>query len=240
MFPVDSHDALDTTPETPPLRKLPTILKLPGLLDPMDRLSEALTGLIMVLAFTNSMKLSGGGERAVDSMLKAALGCNLAWGMLDGVLYVMGQMADRSSHHRLLQDVHAAPSSAAADRAIRDAVPDVIAGALVPQQLDAIRARLLAQPLPPPRTLPTVQDLAGGVGIVLLILLAGLPVLLPFVFLHETRAALHLSNRLAMAVLFVGGVVFGRRTERNPLAMGLVMVAMSIVLIKLTDALGAG
>ena len=50
-------------------------------LDPMDRLSEVLFGLIMVLTFTCSLSVAEVGREDVKLMLIGALGCNLAWGL---------------------------------------------------------------------------------------------------------------------------------------------------------------
>src|SRR5204862_345440 len=59
-------------------------------LDPIDRVSEVLFGLIMVLTFTGALSVAEAGREDVRTMLIGALGCNLAWGIIDGVLYLMG------------------------------------------------------------------------------------------------------------------------------------------------------
>ena len=51
-------------------------------LDPIDRVSEVLFGLIMVLTFTGSLSVAEAGRDDVRAMLIGALGCNLAWGSL--------------------------------------------------------------------------------------------------------------------------------------------------------------
>jgi hypothetical protein len=58
-------------------------------LEPIDRVSEVLFGLIMVLTFTGSLSVAEAGRSEVRTMLIGALGCNLAWGIIDGVLYLM-------------------------------------------------------------------------------------------------------------------------------------------------------
>ena len=49
-------------------------------LDPMERVSEILFGLIMVLTFTCSFSVLRAGREDVREMFIGALGCNLAWG----------------------------------------------------------------------------------------------------------------------------------------------------------------
>src|SRR3974377_2388913 len=55
------------------------------LLDPIERSSEVLFGLIMVLTFTGSLRASGLDHDDVHRMMLAALGCNLAWGIIHAV-----------------------------------------------------------------------------------------------------------------------------------------------------------
>ena len=63
-------------------------------LDPIDRVSEILFGLIMVLTFTGSLSVAEAGRDDTRTMLIGALGCNLAWGIIDAVLFLMGGLAD--------------------------------------------------------------------------------------------------------------------------------------------------
>lgn len=54
--------------------------------DPLERLSEFLFGLIIVLSFTLDAGLVvGEGEQATRQMLLAIVGCNIAWGLLLGI-----------------------------------------------------------------------------------------------------------------------------------------------------------
>jgi hypothetical protein len=65
------------------------------LLEPHERIAEVLFGLIMVLTFTGSLSVAEAGRDDVRTMLIAALGCNIAWGIIDGVLYLMGCLAEK-------------------------------------------------------------------------------------------------------------------------------------------------
>ena len=53
-------------------------------LDPMDRISEVLFGLIMVLTYTGTLSVMSDDRTEVRTMLLGALGCNLAWGSSTG------------------------------------------------------------------------------------------------------------------------------------------------------------
>ena len=72
-------------------------------LDPMDRSMEALFGLIMVLTFTGSLSVWTAGRQDVRDMLIGALGCNLAWGVIDACFYLMGILAERGRGRKLVE-----------------------------------------------------------------------------------------------------------------------------------------
>ena len=65
------------------------------ILDPIDRISEILFGLVMVLTSTNALSVISAGHADVRTMILGALGCNLAWGVIDGVLYLLGCLSER-------------------------------------------------------------------------------------------------------------------------------------------------
>jgi hypothetical protein len=65
-------------------------------LRPIDRVSEVLFGLIMVLTFTGSLSIAEAGREDVRTMLIGALGCNLAWGIIDAAFYLMSALAEKS------------------------------------------------------------------------------------------------------------------------------------------------
>ncbi|HVH18655.1 MAG TPA: hypothetical protein VNF72_10175 [Myxococcota bacterium] len=66
-------------------------------LDPSEILGEFLFGAIMVLTFTLGASVAGGYEKG---LLLAALGCNVAWGVIDGVLLVMSNRYARRRDQR--------------------------------------------------------------------------------------------------------------------------------------------
>ena len=92
-------------------------------LEPAESLGEILFGLIMVLTFTLGAGIAvrtGAGAGDARELLYATLGCNIAWGIIDAALYIMGNMFVRSRRARLAWAVKAAPDEAAALAAIRE------------------------------------------------------------------------------------------------------------------------
>jgi hypothetical protein len=62
-------------------------------LEPMEKISEILFALIMVLTFTCSFSIAGAGREGVRELVIGALGCNLAWGLIDAAFYLMGSFS---------------------------------------------------------------------------------------------------------------------------------------------------
>jgi len=207
-------------------------------LDPIDRVSEILFGLIMVLTFTGSLSVAEAGREDVRTMLIGALGCNLAWGIIDAVLFLMGSLAERSSGLRALRGVRKASDPQEAQRLIADALPPLVASVLEPSELESIRGRLLQLPEPPERSRWNKDDWLGALGVFLFVFISTFPVVIPFLFMHNVKPAMRLSNAIAVALLFLTGYVFGRITGRRPWVVGILMVVLGAVLVGMTMALG--
>jgi hypothetical protein len=207
-------------------------------LDPVDRVSEVLFGLIMVLTFTGSLSVAEAGRDDIRTMLIGALGCNLAWGIIDAILYLMGCLAERSRGLLTLQAVRRAADPQQAQRLIAEALPPVVASVLQPAELEAVYQRLKQLPEPPDRAGLTKDDWQGGVGVFLLVFLSTFPVVIPFIVMHSAVPALRASNAIAIAMLFIAGYAYGRAAGRRPWLLGMAMVLLGALLSALTMALG--
>ena len=207
-------------------------------LEPIDRVSEVLFGLIMVLTFTGSLSVAEAGREDVRTMLIGALGCNLAWGIIDAVLYLMGGLAEKGRGLITLRAVRKSVDPQQAQRLIADALPPVLASILEPAELESMRLRLTQLPEPPQRARLNKDDWLGALGVFLLVFLATFPVVIPFIFMHDARSALRVSNAVAIVLLFLTGYTFGRITGRNPWVVGLAMVVLGSILVAMTMALG--
>jgi VIT family len=207
-------------------------------LDPIDRVSEVLFGLIMVLTFTGSLSVAEAGRDDVRTMLIGALGCNLAWGVIDAVLYLMGSLAERGRGLLAFRAVRKAASPEQARRVVADALPPVIASILEPAELETMSRRLQALPEPPEHVRLHRDDWLGATCVFLLVFVSTFPVVIPFIFMHHVRPALVVSNAIAIVMLFLTGYAFGRMTDRHRWLVGIAMVILGAALVGLTKALG--
>ncbi len=206
-------------------------------LEPNERISEVLFGLIMVLTFTGSLSVAEAGRDDVRTMLIGALGCNLAWGIIDGVFYLMGCLAEKASDIATLRAVRQADPETA-HRLIADAVPSALAAVLDATDLERIRQRMNQLPEPPPHPRLSWSDWRGALGVFLLVFLSTFPVAVPFIFLQSAPLAMRGSNAIAIAMLFLAGFAYGRCVGRSPWLVGLSMVGLGGLLVALTIALG--
>ena len=207
-------------------------------LDPIDRVSEVLFGLIMVLTFTGSLSVAEAGREDVREMLIGALGCNIAWGIIDAMLYLMGVLAEKGRGLITLLAVRKATDPQEAQRHIAGALPPVVASILEPAELESIRQRLARLPEPPTHARLDRDDWLGAIGVFVLVFLSTFPVAIPFIFMHEAGPALRVSNAIAIVMLFLLGYAFARMTGRHPWLVGIAMVAIGAMLVSMTMALG--
>jgi VIT1/CCC1 family predicted Fe2+/Mn2+ transporter len=206
-------------------------------LDPIDRESEIVFGLLMALTFTGSVSVATAGREEVRTMMVAALGCNLAWGLTDAVMYLVGIATERSRGAKLLARLRATTDLAAAHELIADALPPRIAAVADPHALEVIRQRLLAADAPAHRLLGR-DDFLGALGVFLLVVLATFPVVIPFALFDTTTFALRISNAVALVMLFASGWSLGRHAGASAWLGGLVMAALGTVLVGVIVALG--
>jgi hypothetical protein len=207
-------------------------------LEPSERIAEVLFGLIMVLTFTGSLSVAEADRAEVRTMLIGALGCNTVWGIIDGVLYLMGSLAERGRNLKIFRAVRNAANSQQGQLLIADALPSVVASVLQSAELEAIYKRLQQLPEMPDRTHLRKGDWLGAIGIFLLVFLSTFPVVIPFFFMQNAGLALRLSDGIAIGMLFLTGYAYGMCIERRPWLMGISMVILGCVLVGLTIALG--
>jgi len=207
-------------------------------LDPIDRVSEVLFGLIMVLTFTGSLSVAEAGRDDVRTMLIGALGCNVAWGIIDAMLYVMGRLGQKGQSLTTYLAVRKATDLQKAQRLIADALPPVVASILEPAELETMRRRLIQLPEPPERARLSKDDWLGSIGVFLIVFVSTFPVVIPFVVMRNVESALRVSNAIAIVMLFLTGHAFGSMTGRHPWLVGIAMVVLGSILVGMTMALG--
>jgi multidrug transporter EmrE-like cation transporter len=207
-------------------------------LDPIDRISEALFGLIMVLTFTGTLSAAEAGREDVRMMLIGSLGCNLAWGLIDALFYLMARLSERAQGIAALQAVRNLADADGARRVIAKALPPVIASLVQPAELEGFRQRLAQHADPNAHPRLAKEDWLAALSCFLWVFLCTFPVIIPFVFMHDAMRAMRVSNGIAVALLFVTGYAFGKTARMNAWLTGFAMVLVGVILVAITIALG--
>ncbi len=206
-----------------------------GVLSPVERLSEFLYGIILVLTFTGTLRVAVQKGQELNLALKATVGCCLAWAIVDGAVYVFNRVASRNRSLKLLRELQDDPGSAR--QRIVAAVPAVVALSIAPAEWDKVAETIRDLRLPE-RAESTNEDLVGALGIFVLANAALLPLAAPFVLMRDLHQAQHASNGLALLLLFAGGFRLAYETGERPLRVGFRFLAFGAFLVAVTMALG--
>ncbi len=207
------------------------------ILDPIDRLSEIIFGLLMVLSFTGTMSAAVGGGEMVNAVLIAAFGCNLAWGIVDGVMHVLTTAVERVKRQGFIETLQREPLPRARD-VFYDNLPDDVRSVASQAEMEALLLRVRALPAAARQRVVTGGDLKAAFAIFALVAISTLPPSIPFLFIDAIDVAMRVSNAIALVMLFVIGARLGQYMGRSPWPMAFVMTAIGGVLVAVTIALG--
>ncbi len=214
-------------------------MRLPDrVLAPSERIAEILFGLIMALTVTGATSVVTADKFQIRTMLIAALGCNIAWGIIDAGMYLMARLAERGSNALLLRRVRETADRESVHRIIADALPPLFTSIFQPTQLELIREGFHRLPDSEARPRLSGRDWLGALGVCILVILSTFPVVIPFIIFQNAQFALRISNAIAVVSLFFCGFVFARYAGLQPWVTGLIMVVVGIVLVGIAIALG--
>ena len=207
-------------------------------LSPVDRVSELLFGLFMALTFTGAVSVAESGREQIRAMFIAALGCNLAWGLVDAVMYLVRTVTDRGRLLTLIRSVRSAPDAQTGRALIEGSLSKVAAGLVSAAEIEAMRGRVVGLTTLPARPTLNREDLIAALAIFLIVVASTFPVVLPFLFMQEVGAAKNLSRAIALAMLFFGGLALGRYAGYGSWKVGFMMVGLGTALVVAINALG--
>ena len=208
------------------------------LMSPIERVSEILFGLIMALSFTCALSVTETDRIGVKEMLFGAIGCNIAWGVIDAIMYLMIEISQRGRNVAILNYVKNTHDEEKAREFIVETLSPEIAAIMGKQSLENIRRDIIQAGPKTARSGISGRDLKMALGIFLLVFLSTFPVALPFALIHDVRLALRISNAIAIILLFIGGWVLARYSSYNKFRTGLYLALLGIGMVFLTISLG--
>jgi VIT1/CCC1 family predicted Fe2+/Mn2+ transporter len=206
-------------------------------LDPVARISEILFGLIMAVTIVGSLEIATAGRNEVRTVMIAALGCNVAWGLVDAFMYLVQTVTERTRNRVLAKAIGGADRDTA-HRLIVRTLPEHVAAIAGQDEIEGMRRRLLALKLDG-RPLLGTRDYLGALLVFVLVVTATFPVVAPFMLASEIAAAMRWSQAMTLGLLFFAGFGLGRYAgHAKPLRTGVLMTVLGAVLIVGVKALG--
>jgi VIT1/CCC1 family predicted Fe2+/Mn2+ transporter len=219
------------------------------LLDPIDRLSETIYSVLILLTFTLAFRIIRLGpdpgavvsSEYVNELLVAAVGAIVAWGIIDGIMYVLIEVFQRGERHRMLRLIQAAENEEHGVAIVANELDYILEPITDDQERRALYRNVFAhlrKGQPRPIGFKR-EDFAGAFGSLLVAVFAVLPSLAPFVLLRNDYAlAIRVSNIVSFVVLFYTGYQWGRYTGVSPWRTGLMLVAVGVLMVAVAIPLG--
>lgn len=207
-------------------------------LNPVERVTEVIFGLLMAMTFTGTISVATAGQEAERTMMIAALGCNLAWGLADAVMYLLRTLTERTRNRTLLASLCGGADAATGQALIAKALPPSLAAAAGTDGLELLRRRLVEYPDMPVKPRLGWDDFKGAFGVFLLVVSSTFPLVVPFLLLDQTELAVRVSNLVGLGVLFLAGWMLARYAGAKPWQGAVALAVTGAVLITAIIALG--
>jgi hypothetical protein len=218
------------------------------MLDPIDRLTEAIYAVLIVMTFTMAYRAIDASQfneqtvsQAVTSLAIAAFGCAVAWGIIDGAMYILLSMLERGENNRLLKRVKAAPTEGAGVDVIADHLDSTLETVMTEEE----RRQIYQQAYQRMRDNETKQvgfkreEFFGAIGVMLIAILVTFPVVLPLLlFRTDANMALRASNLMAIFMLFLFGYQWGKYAGGKPVRVGLLLAGLGVAMVLIAIPLG--
>jgi len=210
-------------------------------LDPSDTLLEVLFGLIMALTITVGARLLSERADIVGVELALALvGCNVAWGVIDGAFYLLETIFNRNRRVQFVKRLQAAADETQALAAIKDEFD--LEGE--PPMRAEDKANLHASLLQLLRRAGTARaelradDWIAAVLIALLVSATAFPGLIPLLLIQDGFVALRVANVLQIGLLFFAGYWWAHYSGSNRWLVGVAIALLGTALVLLAVPLG--
>lgn len=211
-------------------------------LDPATSMAEVLFGLIMTLTFTlgAGIIIQDEGREGARQLLIAIIGCNIAWGIIDGALYLAGELLDRGRLRRLGAAIRQTPEPDERTELVASELAPLLGDVLPPAEARALYRRVADNVAAQPGSAISVtrEDWMGAFVSFVLVVASSLPAALPFMLMDDAYMALRTSNAVLLALLFFSGYHWARFTLGKPWVVGASFLAIGIALVAAAIALG--
>ncbi|MDH5352089.1 MAG: hypothetical protein OEX78_14850 [Betaproteobacteria bacterium] len=206
-------------------------------LSPFERGAEVIFGVLMAISVTAAAEITLGTEVNVRELMLAALGCNLAWGLIDAVIYLLQLQFERQRVHRMVLELRELASEDAFRARVAAEIPPLVAQAMTAESYGFIRGAVQGYAKSRPAYWSR-QEFASAGLICVLVFGSTFPLVVPFLVMDEPWFALRASHAIAVVMLFALGWRLGRWSGAPAFGSGALLATVGVVLAVLCVLLG--
>lgn len=183
---------------------------------------------------------SGGKYVSARIVIFAVLGCNIAWGVVDGIVYIFSNLLERGRLSKFVSYVKS-NSPEKVVTILENEIENTIFKSLNHEEKKQISTDFLKSisKVTPQKTHITKDDMFGSLAIFVLVFTSGFIAVVPFFFLpNNVYLALKLSNIISIILLFNVGYQWAKYPDRNKIKTGVAMVLIGFFIAAVTTLLG--
>jgi VIT1/CCC1 family predicted Fe2+/Mn2+ transporter len=210
-------------------------------LDPSETLLEVLFGLIMALTITVGARLLSERADIVGMELALALlGCNVAWGVIDGAFYLLGTIFNRNRRVQFVKRLQAAANQTEALAAVKDEFDLEGEPPMRAEDKANLHTSLLQlfRHAGTGRARLRADDWIAAALIAVLVSATAIPGLIPLLLIQDGFVALRVANALQIGLLFLVGYWWAHYSGSNRWIVGLAIALLGTALVLLAVPLG--
>ncbi len=208
------------------------------ILNPLDAATFSLAGLVMAMSVVSSITVASGstdGMTSMTSVVAATAGCSLAWGIIDALLLIMGQVGRRAHANYIISRIKSAANQDEVEEIIGEILPKEITRGNISNQL---YTNLLSNLSETKLSGVKKSDFLSGLAVVSVYVAATVPVTLPLLMIEDPWVALRMSNLATILCLFATGVFLGKWSGIGPWKVGISSVIFGVLMTALCILLG--
>jgi len=203
---------------------------------------EMLCGVIMVLVMIGYLKLSlaQDGFEFKKMMMLVPLGCNAAWGIIDGIMYVLINLRERGNKSKLLSLIKSAKDQNEVLALIKNEFGFVFIDLLNKDTQDNIYQEILKgltnTIVEKPKGI-SKNDLRLVLKTFLIVFSTGVPLVIPFILLNDVWLAIRISHIIGLVMLFSIGYWWAKLASRHRIRSAIALTILGVIIVGITEVL---
>ena len=203
---------------------------------------EMLCGVIMVLVLIGYLKWSFVQDDVEFKklMMLVPLGCNAAWGIIDGIMYVLVNLRERGNKSELLSLIKSAKDQADAIALVKKefgfAFLDLLNQDTQKNIYEEILKGLTNATIVKPKGI-SKNDLRLVLKTFLIVFSSGVPIVIPFLFLNDVWLAIRISHIIGLVMLFSIGYWWAIFASRHRIRSAIGLTILGVFIVGMTELL---